>query len=66
MEGIFSKLTRQRPRNAVFESIDDCTSAVEAWLEHHNENRACAFRWGRKPEKLVASWKRGHQLISNE
>ena len=53
VEGFFSKLTRQRLKNAVFNSIDECITAIEGYIEHHNANSARPFRWSRKPEDLV-------------
>ena len=70
VEGFFSKLSRQRLKNAVFDSLDECIAAIEGCIEHHNVNDARPFRWSRKPEDLVEAWKRGHQklqeMASNE
>ena len=70
VEGFFSKLARQRLKNAVFDSLDECVAAIEGYIEHHNANDARPFRWSRKPEDLVEAWKRGHQkleeMASNE
>ena len=69
VEGFFSKLARQRLKNAVFDSLDECIAAIEGCIEHHNANDARPFRWSRKPEDLVEAWKRGHQkleMASNE
>ena len=63
VEGFFSKLTRQRLKDAVFDSLDECIAAVEGYIEHHNANDARPFRWSRKPEDLVEAWKRGHQKL---
>ena len=70
VEGFFSKLSRQRLKHAIFNSLDECIAAIEGYIEHHNTNDARPFRWSRKPEELVASWKRGHrklqEMASNE
>ncbi len=70
VEGFFSKLARQRLKDAVFDSLDECIAAIEGCIEHHNVNDARPFRWSRKPEDLVEAWKRGHQkldeMASNE
>ena len=70
VEGFFSKLTRQRLKDAVFDSLDECVAAIEGYIEHHNASDARPFRWSRKPEDLVEAWKRGHQkleeMASNE
>lgn len=70
VEGFFSKLSRQRLKNAVFNSLDECTAAIGGYIEHHNANHARPFRWSRKPEDIVEAWKRGHrkleEMASNE
>ena len=70
VEGFFSKLARQRLKDAVFDSLDECIAAIEGYIKHHNANDARPFRWSRKPEDLVEAWKRGHQklqeMASNE
>ncbi len=70
VEGFFSKLSRQRLKDAVFDSLDECIAAIEGYIAHHNANDARPFRWSRKPEDLVGAWKRGHQklqeMASNE
>ena len=53
VEGFFSKLARQRLKNAVFDSLDACIAAIEGDIAHHNANDARPFRWSRKPEDLV-------------
>ena len=63
VEGFFSKLSRQRLRHAVFNSLDECVAAIEGYIEHHNANSARPFRWSRKPEDLVEAWKKGHQRL---
>jgi len=63
VEGFFSKLARQRLKNAVFNSLDECIAAVEGYIAHHNAHDARPFRWSRDPGDLVASWKRGHQRL---
>ena len=70
VEGFFSKLARQRLKDAVFDSLDECVAVIEGYIEHHNASDARPFRWSRKPEDLVEAWKRGHQkleeMASNE
>ena len=63
VEGFFSKLSRQRLKDAVFDSLDECIAAIEGYIAHHNANHARPFRWSRKPEDLVEAWKRGHQKL---
>ena len=63
VEGFFSKLSRQRLKHAVFDSVDACVAAIEGYIEHHNATCARPFRWSRKPEDLVEAWKKGHQKL---
>ncbi|MYH58361.1 MAG: hypothetical protein F4145_10285 [Boseongicola sp. SB0675_bin_26] len=65
VEGFVSKQSRQRLKNAVFDSLDECIAAIESCIKHHNANHARPFRWSRKPEDLVAAWKRGHQKLQD-
>ena len=63
VEGFFSKLSRQRHKNAIFNSLDECITAIEGYIEHHNTNDARPFRWSKEPEDLVEAWKKGHQKL---
>lgn len=63
VEGFFSKLSRQRLRHAIFNSLDECIAAIEGYIEHHNSNDARPFRWSKAPEDLVEAWKKGHQKL---
>ena len=65
VEGFFSKLSRRRLKNAIFNSLDECIDAIETFIDHHNANEARAFRWSKKPEDIIASWKRGYQMIES-
>ena len=65
VEGFFSRLTRQRLKNAVFDSLDECTATIESYIEHHNCNDARPFRWSGNPKSLVESLKRGYQKLQN-
>ena len=50
VEGFFSKLVRQRLKNAVFDSLDACVAAIGGYIEHRNARDARPFRWSRSPE----------------
>ncbi len=50
VEGFFSKLSRQGLKNAVFDSLDACVTAIEGCIAQHDANDARPFRWSRKPE----------------
>ena len=63
VEGFFSKLARQRLKNAVFDSLDACVAAIEGCIGHRNARDARPFRWSRGPEDLVESWKRGYRRL---
>ena len=63
VEGFFSKLARQRLKGAVFDSLDECTAAIENFIEHHNTNQAQPFCWRRDPDSLIESWKRGYHKL---
>ena len=55
VEGVVSKLSRQRLKNAVFDSLDECIVAIEGYIAHHNANDACPFRWSREPKRPCRS-----------
>jgi len=40
VEGFFSKLTRQRLKNAVFDSLDERLAAIYGFIGHTDENGA--------------------------
>ena len=61
VEGFFSKLSRQRLKHEIFNSLDECIAAIEGYIEHHNVNDARPFRWSKKPEDFVEAWKTGHR-----
>ncbi len=63
VEGFFSKLTRQRLKDAVFDPLDDCVAAMEGYTGPHNASAARPFRLSRNPEDPVAPWKRGHHRL---
>ncbi len=66
VEGFFSKLARQRLKNAVFNSLDACITAIEDHVAHHDAHNARPFHWSRDPDDIVASWKRGHRRLQEE
>ena len=63
VEGFFSRLARQRPRNAVFDSLEARVAATGGCIEHRNVRDARPFRWSRGLEDLVESWRRGHRRL---
>ena len=65
VEGFFSKLSRQRLKPAIFNSVDERIAAIKGHIEHHNANDARPFRWSKKPEDLVEAWKRDTRSCRN-
>ena len=63
VEGFLSRLSRQRRKHAIFNSLDECIAAVERYIEHHNAADARLFRWSKGPEDLVEACKKGHQKL---
>ena len=63
VEGFFSKLARQRLKDAIFHSLEECTAAIEAFMAHHNAHQARPFRWRRSASELVESGKRSRQRL---
>ncbi len=63
VEGFFPRLSRQGPKDAVFDSLDECITATEGCIAHHDAHHARPFRWSRKPEDLVEACKGGHRKL---
>ncbi|MCY3879379.1 MAG: IS630 family transposase [Rhodobacteraceae bacterium] len=63
VEGFFLKLTRKRLRHAVFDSLDECTAAIDGYIAHHNADHARPFRWSRMPLDPVEARKIGHRKL---
>ena len=60
VEGFFSKLSRQRLKHAIFNSLDECIAAIVGYIEHHNATDVRRCRWSEEPEDLVEAWKERH------
>ena len=63
VEGFFARLTRRRLKHAIFNSLDECIDAIEAFIAHHNAKEARPFTWSRQPEDVTGSWKRRYRTI---
>ena len=63
VEGFFSRLSRQRLKHAIFNSLDECIAAIVGYIEHHNATDARPFRWSKLPEDLVEAWKEGPRKL---
>ena len=62
-EGFFSRPARQRPRNAVLDSLEAHVAATGGCIGHRNVRDARPFRWSRGLEDLVESWRRCHRKL---
>ena len=63
VEGFFSKLARQRLKNAVFDSLDECIAAIEGYIEHHNANDAPPFPVEQKARGTRRLVERGYRKL---
>ncbi|MDE0111054.1 MAG: transposase [Albidovulum sp.] len=63
VEVFFSKLSRQRLKQAIFNSLDECVAATEGCAERRNAIDARPFRWSRKPDDFVEAWKKGRRKL---
>ncbi len=63
VKGFFPRLSGQRPKDAAFDPLDECITAIEGCIAHHDAHHARPFRWSRKPEDLVEACKGGHRRL---
>jgi hypothetical protein len=56
VERWFRNLTDKRIRRGVFNSVAELIAAIEAYIEHHNQNPK-PFVWTAKVEDLVAKYR---------
>ncbi len=63
VEGFVSKLSGQRLKHAIFNSLDECIAAIKGYIEHRNANDARPFRWSKKPEDLAEAWRKGRRKL---
>ena len=52
IEGFFAKLTEQQLRRGIFRSVLDLIQAIDAYLEHSNENPK-PFIWKKSPDEIL-------------
>jgi len=64
VEGFFAKLTKRRLKRGVFHSVVDLQAAINRFVAEQNENPK-PFRWTADPDKIIASVKRGHQVLDS-
>ena len=65
VEGFFAKLTRRRLKHGVFRSVDDLKTAIDRFIELHNEAEAKPFKWRANPDEIIAARNRGFQLLES-
>jgi hypothetical protein len=65
VEGFYAKLTRRRLKHGVFRSVDDLKTAIDRFIELHNEADAKPFKWRANPDEIIAARNRGFQLLES-
>ncbi len=66
VEGFFAKLSKRRLKRGVFTSIVDLQTAINRFLDEHNQTEAKPFRWPAAPDEIIAAVKRGHQVLDSK
>jgi transposase len=64
VEGFFATLTKRRLKRGVFRTVTDLQAAINSFLEGHNQ-RSKPFTWPADPDKIIASVRRGHQVLDS-
>ena len=64
VEGFFAKLTKRRLARGVFRSVEELKGAIERFVAETNQDPR-PFRWTKKPNKIIAAVKRGHQVLDS-
>ena len=62
VEGFFAKLSRRKLQRGVFHSVVALQTAINEFVEHHNQKPA-PFVWRADPKDIIAAVKRGHQTL---
>ena len=62
VEGFFAKLSRRKLQRGVFHSVVALQSAINDFVEQHNESPK-PFVWRADPKDIIAAAKRGHQAL---
>lgn len=65
VEGFFAKLTRRRLKHGVFRSVDDLKTAIDRFIEQHNQAEAKPFKWRADPDEIIAARNRGFQMLES-
>ncbi len=64
VEGFFATLTKRRLRRGVFRSVRDLETAINRYLDEHNETPK-PFVWTAKPNRIISAVRRGHQALDS-
>jgi hypothetical protein len=64
VEGFFATLTKRRLKRGVFRSIVELQAAIKRFLAETNADPR-PFRWTKRPAKIIAAVKRGHQVLDS-
>jgi hypothetical protein len=62
VERWFRNLTDKRIRRGVFNSVADLIAAIQAYIEHHNQNPK-PFVWTAKAEDIIAKYRRAKAVL---
>lgn len=62
VERWFRDLTDKQIRRGVFHSVDDLIAAIEAYVEHHNNNPK-PIVWTAKAEDIIAKYRRAKAVL---
>jgi hypothetical protein len=52
-------------KHGVFRSVDDLKTAINRFIELHNEADAKPFKWRANPDEIIAARNRGFQLLES-
>ena len=63
VEGFFAKLTKQRLKRGVFQSLIALQAAIKRFVAEVNDALR-PFRWTKDPGKIIAAVRRGHQTLA--
>ena len=64
VEGFFTKLTRQRLKRGVFQSVVDLQLAINRFVAETNADPK-PFVWTADPKRVLAAVKRGKQALES-
>jgi transposase len=64
VEGFFAISTKRRLKRGVFRSVDDLQAAINRFLRDHN-TKAKPFQWVADPDEIIATVRRGHQVLDS-